>query len=154
MVRIKFLKQSIDRKSTKNALRELGAENLRYLPNGKPVADNCFVSVTHSGDSAAVCASNRPIGIDMEKADAVRDFRKIAERFFSEKELEYYKENPIPLRFYEIWTRKEAYSKISGDGLKDIFRKTDTLSLDGYSFKTESCGEYVITVCEAKNSVL
>lgn len=154
MVRIKFLKQSIDKKSTKSALCELGAENLRYLLNGKPVADSCFVSVTHSGDCAAVCTSDRPVGIDMEKADAVRDFRKIAERFFSEKELEYYREKPVPVRFYEIWTRKEAYSKISGDGLKDIFRKTDTLSLDGYSFKTKRYGGYVITVCEAKNSAL
>lgn len=130
------------------ALASMGAKNIHYLENGKPVADNCFVSITHSGGSAAVCISGLPVGIDMEALSAARDFQRLADRYFSEKELEYYRASPSPERFYEIWTRKEAYAKIDGAGLKMIFKGLDTLSLNGVQFSTNICDGFVITVCE------
>lgn len=134
------------------ALRELeamGAENISYLPNGKPVAENCFVSISHSKGKCAVCISERPVGIDIEKITD-RSFEKTAKRFFGEREKEYYFNSKSPQSFYEIWTRKEAYSKISGDGIKDIMNGTDTFLIDGYEFETQIQDGFVLTVCEKK----
>lgn len=130
------------------ALINMGAENLHYNEKNKPLADNCFVSISHSGDMVAVCRSDKPIGIDIEKIDKTRALDKIANRFYHGKELELFRENPTAEAFYEIWTRKEAYSKISGEGVAEVFEGFDVLSLTDYSFKTEQIGEYMLSVCE------
>ena len=130
------------------ALIEMGAENLYYGDKNKPFADNCFVSISHSGDMVAVCTSDKPIGIDIEKIDRERDLSKIANRFYHGKELEAFKEKPTADLFFEIWTKKEAYSKIGGEGVGEVFKGFDAYSLDGYTFKTEIIGDYVLSICE------
>lgn len=132
-------------------LERLGAENISYLKNGKPVADNLFVSISHSNGRCAVCVSEREVGIDIEKI-ADRDFEKIVRKTFSKKEREYYFNSKSPQTFYEIWTRKEAHSKISGEGIRDIMKATDTFSLEGYEFKTQIQDGFVLTTCEKKNT--
>lgn len=135
-------------KAAAAALYCMGVENLTYEPNGKPVAENCYVSISHSGDCVAVCRNDdSPVGIDVEKITD-RDFVKIATRFFCGKELEVFNENPTAECFYEIWTRKEAYSKIGGKGTLEIFNGFDVYSLANYQFETQFAGEYVVTVCE------
>lgn len=137
--------------SSKEAYEELakmGAKNIKKLGNGKPVADNCFISVSHSHEKLAFCKSEKEVGVDIEKIKP-HDFLRLCERFFGEREKEYfYKNQKSDLAFYEIWTRKESYSKISGNGLKDIVKVTDTFSIDGYNFSTEEIDGYVLTVCE------
>ena len=98
-----------------------------------------------------MCVSEKEIGIDIEKITD-RGFEKIVRRIFGEKEKEYYFKNKTPQIFYEIWTRKEAYSKISGDGIRDIMKATDTFSLEGYEFKTQIQDGFVLTVCEKRNT--
>lgn len=132
-------------------LERLGAENISYLKNGKPVADNLFVSISHSNGRCAVCVSEREVGIDIEKI-ADRDFEKIVRKTFSKKEREYYFNSKSPQTFYEIWTRKEAHSKISGEGIRDIMKATDTFSLEGYEFKTQIQDGFVLTTCEKRNT--
>lgn len=132
-------------------LERLGAENISYLKNGKPVADNLFVSISHSNGRCAVCVSEREVGIDIEKI-ADRDFEKIVRKTFSKKEREYYFNSKSPQTFYEIWTRKEAHSKISGEGIRDIMKATDTFSLDVYEFKTQIQDGFVLTTCEKRNT--
>lgn len=128
-------------------LIEMGVENLHYEENGKPVADNCFVSISHSENMVAVCKSDVPIGIDIEFIDKERDTKKISNRFYHGKELEYVKNSPFD-NFYEIWTKKEAYSKIDGNGAVEIAKGFDVLSLDGYEFETEKIGEYMLSLCK------
>ena len=132
------------------ALIEMGAENLHYGDKNKPFADNCYVSISHSGDMVAVCTSDKPIGIDIEKIDRKRDLNKIANRFYHGKELDDFKANSTADLFYEIWTKKEAYSKISGEGVGEVFKGFDVYSLDGYVFETEIIDEYVLSICEMK----
>lgn len=133
------------------ALIQMGAENLRYEENGKPVADNCYVSISHSGDMVAVCTSENPVGIDIEKTDPDRDMKKIAKRFYRGKELEKFNENPTADLFFEIWTKKEAYSKISGEGVAEVFKGFDVFDLKDYTFATEKVNEYMLSVCEKTN---
>ncbi len=134
-----------------SALLSMGVENLHYDENNKPWADNCFVSISHSHDMVAVCKSDKPVGIDIEYMSTGRDYQKIAKRFYKGKELEYLNSSPTLESFYEIWTKKEAYSKISGQGAIEIFEGFDVFSLEGYDFQTELIGDYALSVCEMKS---
>ena len=131
-------------------LLNMGVENLRYEENGKPIADNCFVSISHSGDMVAVCTSENPIGIDIEKIDTKRNLEKLSKRVFKGQELEAFEQNPTPEQFYEIWTQKEAYSKIDGQGVNEIMKGFDIFDLQNYEFTTEIINDCVLSICEKK----
>jgi phosphopantetheinyl transferase len=133
-----------------NALINMGVKNLHYDENKKPWADNCFVSISHSKDMVAVCKSDKPVGIDVEFMTTDRDYKKIANRFYKGKELEYFNAAPTAEVFYEIWTKKEAYSKISGQGTIEIFEGFDVFSLDDYDFHTEYIDNFALSFCEKK----
>lgn len=128
-------------------LLNMGVENLHY-DQGKPYADNCYVSISHSGDMVAVCKSDIPIGIDIEKIDDARNFTKIANRYFHGKEKELFNDNPTADTFYDIWTKKEAYTKIDGNGVIEIHKGIDVLSIKNHQFQTEKVNEYMLTICE------
>ncbi len=130
------------------ALMDMGAENLHYNDKKKPLASNCFVSVSHCKDMVAVCTSDKNIGIDIEYIDRNRNLEKIANRFYKGQELEIFHETPTAECFFKIWTMKEAYSKITGEGVGDVFAGFDAFSLANYQFTTEILGEYAISVCE------
>lgn len=131
-------------------LINMGVVGLRYKEN-KPFADNCFVSISHSGDMVAICKSDNPVGIDIEFIDRERDYKKIAKRFYQGKELDYVGDFSLE-RFYEIWTKKEAYAKIDGNGIIEIHKGFDVLSVDGYTFETEILGDYALSICEKVGS--
>ncbi|MBR5321029.1 MAG: 4'-phosphopantetheinyl transferase superfamily protein [Clostridia bacterium] len=129
-------------------LLNMGVHGLRYEKNNKPVADNCFVSISHSENMVAVCTSENPVGIDIEKIDDTRNFEKIANRYFHGKEKEFFEQNPTADAFYEIWTKKEAYTKIDGNGVIEIQKGFDVLSIENHQFQTEKVNEYMLTICE------
>ena len=131
-----------------NALIQMGAQNLHYNEKNKPLADNCYVSISHCENMVAVCTSEKPVGIDIEKIDFDRDVNKIVNRFYHGKELEIFKENPTADTFFEIWTKKEAYSKIGGEGVGEVFKGFDVFSLEDYGFQTENINGYMLSVCE------
>ncbi|MGN0569012.1 MAG: 4'-phosphopantetheinyl transferase family protein [Candidatus Fimenecus sp.] len=130
------------------ALIDMGVLNLHYEKNGKPLADNCFVSISHSENMIAVCTSDKPVGIDIEYIDDSRNFCRLAERFFKDSELEFFNRRKDAVSFYEIWTKKEAYSKILGTGTGEIFKGFDVFSLNDVVFHTEQANDYIITLCE------
>lgn len=133
-----------------SALLSMGVENLHYDERNKPLADNCFVSISHSREMIAVCKSDKPVGIDIEFMATDRDHQKIAKRFYKGKELEYFNSFPSAATFYEIWTKKEAYSKISGQGAIEIFEGFDVFSFNDYNFQTEYIGDFALSTCENK----
>ena len=132
------------------ALIKMGAENLHYNEKKKPLADNCYVSISHCEHMVAVCISDKPVGIDIEKINRDRAVDKIANRFYHGKELSYFKENHTPDAFFEIWTKKEAYSKIGGEGVGEIYKGFDVFSLEDYTFTTKKIDEYMLSTCEMK----
>lgn len=126
-----------------------------YNEYGKPFAKNLPVhfSVSHSGDIAVCVVSDKKIGVDVEK---IRDVNpRSAERFASEKEKEYIRNNPNG--FFEIWTLKEAYFKCIGTGLGadiknvtfDISEKGIECSESGFMLSfIEAETDYVCSVCK------
>jgi 4'-phosphopantetheinyl transferase len=60
------------------------------------------------------------VGVDVERIRPKVAQEKIAERFFSPREVTLLRALPAPLQataFFACWTRKEAYIKATGEGL-------------------------------------
>lgn len=93
---------------------------LKHDASGRPYVDipSLYLSVSHSGDMVVCAVSDRPVGIDVEKIKD-RCFGS-ADKICSEEELDYI--NGSAKRFLEVWTAKEAYSKMTGEGIKAILR--------------------------------
>ncbi len=123
-----------------------------YGTHGKPFLKNYpyYFNLSHSGEYVVCALSEREIGIDIQihKDDNVM---KLAERFFSPKEcaaLKKYPEEERQKHFFELWTKKEAYGKLTGAGIAEVL-ETDFEEISGHvSF--EVCAQipgYSIAVC-------
>jgi 4'-phosphopantetheinyl transferase len=104
-----------------------GDVRFRYGPHGKPgldfgaQAEPLSFNLSHS-HGMAVCAVTRArqLGIDVELTARRVDFERVAERFFSRREVDALMALPPALRrqgFFRCWTGKEAYVKARGEGL-------------------------------------
>ena len=106
-----------------------GAVRFSYGTHGKPRLANTHeppleFNLSHAGEYA-LCAltKNHSIGIDIEKIRNTDPdyYLRLATRFFSRKEFEAIKAAPEHHRtlfFFSCWTRKEAYLKRHGVGLR------------------------------------
>ncbi len=92
--------------------------------NGKPEAEGIFFNVSHSGDYVIGVAADTPIGCDIEKMGIAP--LKIADRFFYNSEKEYIMSHTDKdFAFWQMWTLKESYMKMTGEGMQlrlDKFR--------------------------------
>lgn len=86
----------------------------RYGQNGKPYFEDIplYFSISHSGDYVLLAVSGQEIGADIQK---MRDFQveKLASRFFAPEESEQKDE----AGFFRLWVRKEAWGKLTGQGV-------------------------------------
>lgn len=104
--------------------------SIEINPGGKPYAVDIDIefNISHSGDFAVLAMGKNQVGIDVEIMRSVN--LKLAKRVFDNVELEYLfgcksedidfnrePDSKMRLRFYELWTAKEAYSKYTGTGL-------------------------------------
>ena len=111
-------------------------------------------NISHSADLCLIAVSDSPVGIDTEKPRQIN--LNIAKRFCKE-EFDYISERDSENRFFEIWTKKEAYLKYKGLGLSgglDTFNVLNpdipiaTFEIDGYtvslcSFDKDFSTEYI-----------
>ena len=98
-----------------------------YGPFGKPYAYDLELefNISHSNDIVVCCVDNKPIGIDVEKNQAISD--RMIEKVCNKEDLLYvcgddqmksnYVRESIINRFFDIWTAKEAYFKCKGTGI-------------------------------------
>lgn len=79
-------------------------------------------NLSHSDNLALIAvARGRELGIDLEKLRTTIDVDRVAKRFFSPREMMSLGGGSIAKRreaFFSTWTRKEAYLKARGDGLR------------------------------------
>ena len=86
--------------------------------HGKPMVDGLEFSLSHSGDLVICAVSDKPVGCDVEE---IRKAPKgVAERYFSDSEQEYldqFSGEEYDKAFFRIWTLKESYVKMTGEGM-------------------------------------
>lgn len=86
--------------------------------HGKPMADGIEFNLSHSGNLVICAVSNQPVGCDAEEEREAP--QGVAERFFSEKEQRYLNQcsdASYSREFFRLWTMKESYVKMTGEGL-------------------------------------
>ena len=95
------------------------AENVTIGLNGKPECEGVYFNLSHSGDMVLCVVSDIPVGCDIEKVTDTP--LEVANRYFSERERRYIDEaQNIPevnRRFFRLWTMKESYLKMTGEGM-------------------------------------
>lgn len=84
---------------------------------GKPYFTDLAVefSLSHTGTMWMCLFSDKPCGLDLQ---LIRDcdHEAISRRFYQEDEQQYVAENGRE-GFFDIWVRKEAYCKMTGEGM-------------------------------------
>jgi 4'-phosphopantetheinyl transferase len=105
-------------------------------------------NLAHSGPVALYAfAAEGDIGVDVELEGKEREGERIAERFFSPAEVRVLRSLPLERRgraFLTCWTRKEAFIKARGDGLRlalDSFDVTLAPDTRPALLRTAWCGE-------------
>lgn len=102
-----------------------------YNDYGKPGlchAKDFHFNLSHSGNWAVMALSSKDVGIDIEKVLPLD--LSIAEHFFSSHECNNLNSLTTSLQldyFFEIWTLKESYIKMNGQGL--------SIALDSFSIQ-------------------
>lgn len=113
---------------------------------GKPYIEgheDIFFNISHTHNVIAIAFSDNKVGVDIEKI--TENSLEIAKRFFTEKENEYITNISIdPMKgFLEIWTKKEAFIKYLGLGLRkslnDFCVVNDCLKDKFLTLQTENC---------------
>ena len=112
---------------------------------GKPYfkhIPDLFFSISHKDDLTVIAFSNYEVGVDVEKIKKA-DLRVI-KRFLKE-EADYITECDSDWRFFEVWTKKEAYLKCKGTGLSGGLKSVNVLNLP---IKTLRHEDYMVSVCD------
>ena len=85
---------------------------------GKPMVDGLEFSLSHSGDLIICAVSDKPIGCDVEEIRKAPE--RVAERYFSCREQEYLSRffgEEYDRAFFRLWTMRESYVKMTGEGM-------------------------------------
>lgn len=91
-----------------------------YKENKKLAVDGVEFNISHSGNMLLVAINTSPIGVDVELIKKDFDFEQILETCFNSNEIEIINQSEDRLlKFYNLWTRKEALLKATGEGLVD-----------------------------------
>ncbi|MBP5539016.1 MAG: 4'-phosphopantetheinyl transferase superfamily protein [Bacteroidales bacterium] len=123
-----------------------------FGPNGKPfLADHPEIhfNLSHCPRAALCALGDETVGCDIEAVPDELDW-DVCRHCFNEAEQASIRDaaNPL-LAFTELWTRKEAYLKWTGEGLCDdlpgLFERT--ISLPRFLTRIAPDQSYVWTVC-------
>ena len=154
-------------KNEKAALLSLSALSLLYSTgargtlvydaNGRPYFKErtCDFSITHTQNYVfcAIIEGGDPTRIGIDAEDINRpDFSNLDEmvtRWFGENERAVFAASPTKETFLRLWTRKEAYVKYTGEGLRALSKiDTETLTKEGsVRFFDYRIGTVLVSVC-------
>lgn len=107
----------------------------QFETNGKPFLPqypHIFFNLSHCKEAAACVISNQPVGIDIE---AVSNYKEsLARATMNDEELEFIFHQTRPdIAFTELWTKKEALLKCTGEGLRNDMTQ---VLINTYNIKT------------------
>lgn len=103
-------------------------------PHGKKpflAGFNLDFSISHSQDFFAIAISDSAdtsVGVDIEKINTLQNYDDVSNDYFHEDEKKYIRKHSFTdqlkrIHFLEIWTRKEAFLKMTGLGLTNQLSK-------------------------------
>ena len=154
-------------KNEKNALLSLSALSLLhragavgtlvYGENGRPYFCDrtCDFSITHTQNHVfcAIIEGEEPTRIGIDAEDLGRpnfsNLDEMAARWFGENEQTVFAASPTKETFLSLWTRKEAYVKYTGEGIRAL-SQIDTVALESdgnvrfFDYRTD---DVIISVC-------
>ncbi len=89
--------------------------HILYTKNGKPYTDSVplHFSISHIDNMVLCAVHTAPVGADVERIRLPHP--KTLERTCTAAECAYIGDHPT--RFAAVWTRKEAYAKLTGKGI-------------------------------------
>lgn len=127
-----------------------------YNSYGKPLLkDNPSYdfSISHSDGYVVFASDVAPVGVDIETLKPP-NFR-LAKRFFTPTEYDYIMKSENPsLKFFEVWTKKEAYIKMLGTGFSTPLSTFDILSPENITkFFNTFTDSYQLSVCFEKKII-
>jgi 4'-phosphopantetheinyl transferase len=106
---------------------EPGALDFRYGAHGKPALAGAFdkagwhFNLAHSGPLALLAVTRLgEVGVDIEEVRPMPDAEDLVNRFFSGREATLFRNLPEHQKseaFFNLWTRKEAWLKATGEGI-------------------------------------
>ena len=128
---------------------------IAYSPKGKPYFTNIPLkfSLSHSGQYVLCVVCEEEVGADVQLQKA-SGYDKLPNRFFTKEEQELFAqcrdEAHRRALFYKMWTAKEAYGKLTGEGLsvslQNEYYKDENVCWESYSF-SENGEDYSIGIC-------
>lgn len=127
-----------------------------YGGNGKPYLKShpYFFNISHSEETVLLAISESEIGADIQWRKPMRDFR-MAERFFTPEEQrklrEYKSKTESHAFFYRLWTRKEAYGKLTGEGIARVLSDGMPGMSEKIVFEECEIENYQIAICKWKS---
>jgi len=112
-----------------------------YNPHGKPFLSGAFAksglnfNLAHS-ENLALLAITRvgTVGVDVERIRPLTDADQIVANFFSARESAAFHNLPIEQKlaaFFNLWTRKEAWLKATGEGIGSRLNAVEVSFLPG-----------------------
>ena len=123
-----------------------------YSSKGKPslkdknINSNFHFNLSHKENYTIYAFSDRPVGIDLEVIKNDVQVEQLVQRFFTESELQdicSLNESEKLAYFFQLWTAKEAYLKLTGEGLSgglDSINLQKSLSDLDWQFELENKG--------------
>ncbi|WP_419788536.1 4'-phosphopantetheinyl transferase family protein [Mucilaginibacter sp. SP1R1] len=100
--------------------------------NKKPciLNQNLKYNISHAGDWIMIAISNNEVGVDTEEVDQLFSYKEILVDNFSNDEINYIAHQNSAAGFFLLWTRKEALTKATAQGLDDNLKYIPCLNGD------------------------
>lgn len=124
----------------------------QFDAHGKPTIvgrTDIHFSMSHTRGAVAVAIGDKPVGVDIERAD-----RRISEGLIrhtmNEEEIARIRSSESPQReFMRLWTQKEALLKMTGEGIQGGLLTALTTD-NSVVFEYHDSEEYICTVSRRK----
>jgi 4'-phosphopantetheinyl transferase len=112
-----------------------------YGANGKPAligrfaGSSLFFNLAHSENLALIAVTRLgQIGVDVEQIRPVVDADELVARFFSPRENTQFQQlsaDEKKIAFFNLWTRKEAWLKATGEGIAHSLNRVEVTFMPG-----------------------
>ena len=118
----------------KNSGRPFAPSDYAYKESGQPTIQNGHISISHTEGYAACAVAREPVGIDVERGHTFS--KAAAKRILSPREELMSDSTNADELLSRIWTVKESFLKMTGEGIPGGMRTLELIAAgDGSSGK-------------------